>query len=480
MKDITIKTGKSWHTEDQKLVLQVHCSTPSTVSLDKKFYLVCDSSQINKGFSFAKTKPENIKNQGMAANMLRKYLPSAILYDLIQDTLSGDYWAILKRDQIFYIRIEHSSPPQLSFIDANRTVLFRISNRGAYTKRQEFNGELPEANCNNFLSILSSTLEFYITKQAEDKEGRATPPQIKAPGFSFQREAKNRLARRIKTVKKSIQKLKSSIPDNNKISEQDLKSRLLQQYSYLIKEGMYELKISPAMSGKDKEIVITLDSETSAGKIVDDAFVKLKKIQKAALIGKKQLELNEKNLHNMCEDLHKLREHDLSVEEIETILNRYKLANFESSKKRGKSERTALTTKNNQSSRPYKAYISHDGSLILVGKSSTDNDELTKKAKSNDYWLHSLGVTGSHVIIPFKNLKSQVLSPKTKKEAAILALHFSKRRSDYGGEVQICRKQHLKKKKGFPPGKWLVEKSETFYISYTEEDAKTVLERLVR
>ena len=32
---------------------------------------------------------------------------------------------------------------------------------------------------------------------------------------------------------------------------------------------------------------------------------------------------------------------------------------------------------------------------LWVGKAAADNDELCKLAKSNDYWLHAIGVTGS-------------------------------------------------------------------------------------
>ena len=49
---------------------------------------------------------------------------------------------------------------------------------------------------------------------------------------------------------------------------------------------------------------------------------------------------------------------------------------------------------------PYKTYISSTGHTILVGKGAKENDELTKSARSNDYWLHAAGVSGSHVIIP--------------------------------------------------------------------------------
>jgi hypothetical protein len=70
------------------------------------------------------------------------------------------------------------------------------------------------------------------------------------------------------------------------------------------------------------------------------------------------------------------------------------------------------------------------------------------------------------------------LSAASKKQAAILALHFSKRREDRSGEVYCTTRQQLRKKPSFAPGSWEVLKADTLYIRYSEEELKSVLTAL--
>ena len=51
-------------------------------------------------------------------------------------------------------------------------------------------------------------------------------------------------------------------------------------------------------------------------------------------------------------------------------------------------------------------FVSSDGFLILVGRSNSQNDELTTKtARRTDIWLHTKNVHGSHVIISCDGLE---------------------------------------------------------------------------
>jgi predicted ribosome quality control (RQC) complex YloA/Tae2 family protein len=80
---------------------------------------------------------------------------------------------------------------------------------------------------------------------------------------------------------------------------------------------------------------------------------------------------------------------------------------------------------------------------------------------------------GSHVVIP---KKFKTLNPQTKREAGILAVHFSKLRKDQAGEVYFTTRGHLKKKKSMAPGLWIVEKSEILFIRYTDLELRSLLE----
>ncbi len=61
------------------------------------------------------------------------------------------------------------------------------------------------------------------------------------------------------------------------------------------------------------------------------------------------------------------------------------------------------------------------------------------------------------------------------KEAAILAIHFSKYKGDHSGETYLAKKSQIKKRKGMPAGLWNVERCETIFIRYTAEELQKIL-----
>jgi predicted ribosome quality control (RQC) complex YloA/Tae2 family protein len=95
-------------------------------------------------------------------------------------------------------------------------------------------------------------------------------------------------------------------------------------------------------------------------------------------------------------------------------------------------------------------------------------------AKSNDYWLHAVGTTGSHVIIPAREVKGSPPADLIKR-AAILAIYYSKLRGDMAGEVYISRRQHIKKRSGMAPGLWQIVQAETAYYRYDERELQETL-----
>ena len=95
---------------------------------------------------------------------------------------------------------------------------------------------------------------------------------------------------------------------------------------------------------------------------------------------------------------------------------------------------------------------SPDGYLVLIGKTARDNDVLTFKLSSpRDFWFHVSGESGSHVVVANPENESR-LPRETERFAAALAAGYSK--AGTGGEVAVhwCRREEVKKPKGFPPG----------------------------
>lgn len=106
-------------------------------------------------------------------------------------------------------------------------------------------------------------------------------------------------------------------------------------------------------------------------------------------------------------------------------------------------------------------FLSSDGTLILVGKNNKQNDYLTNKlAASNETWLHTKDIPGSHVVI-----RAREYSEQTLQEAAMLAAFFSKARNGSQVPVDHTLVRHVKKPSGAKPGFVIYEQQRTLYVT---------------
>ncbi len=105
---------------------------------------------------------------------------------------------------------------------------------------------------------------------------------------------------------------------------------------------------------------------------------------------------------------------------------------------------------------PYHRYLLPGGGVVLVGRSSQDNDALTfRHARGRDAWLHVVGRPGAHVVIPIDGAGPE---PAALEAAAQLALAHSGFHEGDDGEVAWTRVKYVRKVKG-APGK----------VTYTQE-----------
>ena len=95
-------------------------------------------------------------------------------------------------------------------------------------------------------------------------------------------------------------------------------------------------------------------------------------------------------------------------------------------------------------------FVSSDGFEILVGRSNSQNDELTTKtARRTDIWLHTKSVHGSHVIISCEGLEPP---ERTIEEAASIAAYYSQGREGGKTAVDYTMVRFVKKPSGAMPG----------------------------
>ena len=106
---------------------------------------------------------------------------------------------------------------------------------------------------------------------------------------------------------------------------------------------------------------------------------------------------------------------------------------------------------------------SEDGFLLLVGKNSRQNEEVTfREASGNDLWLHARGVPGAHVII--KSGGRQV--PRgTLEEAASIAAYYSQARGNTSVPVDYTQQRYVRHMKGGGPGMVIYERERTIAVA---------------
>ncbi len=88
------------------------------------------------------------------------------------------------------------------------------------------------------------------------------------------------------------------------------------------------------------------------------------------------------------------------------------------------------------------------GYRVWVGRSSSQNDELVRRAAREDYWLHARDRPGSHVIV--KNPQQHEIPIEVLQQAAQLAAYYSKGRDAAKVPVSYTRVKYLRK--GARPG----------------------------
>ncbi len=112
---------------------------------------------------------------------------------------------------------------------------------------------------------------------------------------------------------------------------------------------------------------------------------------------------------------------------------------------------------------PYRAFVTCDGSQVLVGKGARDNDRLTFQiARGRDLWLHARDAPGSHVVLRVSGRDAP--SQQALLDAALLAAWHSKLRGDGAVDVMWTERKHVRKAAGAGPGKVTAAATRTIQV----------------
>ncbi len=242
-----------------------------------------------------------------------------------------------------------------------------------------------------------------------------------------------------------------------------IKGELLTANIHAISKGMNVFRTVNFYDPECKEIEIAIDPTKTPSENAQKYFSKYNKAKRtlAALeIQKKQNDEELAYLETIFQSLETAKE-EADLDEI-----RMELA------EQGYMKRKTAKKNKSQKSKKTKPlhYISSDGFDIYVGKSNIQNDELTlHTAQSNDIWLHTKDIAGSHVIIKTNGID---VPDSTLLEAANISAYFSKGKNSSHVPVDYTLKKYVKKPNGAKPGMVIYERNKTIYITPDEKNIK--------
>ena len=118
---------------------------------------------------------------------------------------------------------------------------------------------------------------------------------------------------------------------------------------------------------------------------------------------------------------------------------------------------------------------------IWVGRGAAGNERLTfRLARGNDLWFHAREVSGAHVVLRLRGDAPE----RARREAALLAAHFSRLKQAGGGEVAWTEAKHVRRPgrtKGAAPGRVTVSRERVMAVRLDpDEVARLLLTRVPR
>ena len=216
--------------------------------------------------------------------------------------------------------------------------------------------------------------------------------------------------------KKEIQN--KTLKDIENKDEWKLKGELITANIYSVQKGQTMLKAENFYSENPEEIEIALDPTKTPSENAQKYFSRYNKAKRTLAALEIQIKQNDEELEYL-ENVLIAIENAADASDLSEIREELAQQGFVKRKAipRGKQPRL-------KKSQPYH-FLSSDGFDLYVGKSNTQNDELTLKfAQNDDIWLHTKNIPGSHVII--KTGGTEEIPDQTLLEACNLAAYHSK------------------------------------------------------
>lgn len=295
-----------------------------------------------------------------------------------------------------------------------------------------------------YFDSFSKLLEEFYYKKDEKYHVRQRAHDIRRTVLSNIERCSRKLEIQIKSIK-----------DTENMDYYKLCGELITANIYSIEEKADRFTALNYYEEDMPEIVIKLDPMLTASENANKYYAKYNKAKRTRAAAAEQKKQTEEELNYLESVLTSIEssEDDSDIREIKAELA---AQGYIKAKKIPKGKTQVL-----KKSKPMH-FISSDGIDIYVGKSNVQNDELTIKfADSDDIWLHTKNIPGSHVII---KCGSETPPDRTIVEAAVIAATYSKAKESSKVPVDYTARKNVKKPGGAKPGMVIYERNKTLYV----------------
>lgn len=285
--------------------------------------------------------------------------------------------------------------------------------------------------------------------------------------FYFGRDRRDRMNQKSQSLKKLIKthlerdekKLalqEEELTASAKMEEYRVAGELLTAQAYLVPRGAEEVRLPNFYDPRGGEITILLDPALTAAQNAQKYFKRYRKARVARELARDQKEKTLKEIELLEQALF-----DLEESETEQDMADVRRALEDGGVLKPSAGKNGKKKPRQPESVPMR-FEAPDGTEIIVGKNSAQNDRVTGSARGSDTWLHAKDMPGSHVIV-----KAERPSPETLSMALRLAAWYSRGK---GGAVPVdyTLRKNVKKPGGSPAGFVIYTGQKTVVVSVTE------------
>ena len=285
--------------------------------------------------------------------------------------------------------------------------------------------------------------------------------------FYFGRDRRDRMNQKSQALKRLIKthlerdekKLalqEEELSDSARMEEYRVAGELLTAQAYLVPRGAETVALPNFYDPQGGTVDIALDVALTPAQNAQKYFKRYRKARVAQDLAKEQKEKTLKEMTLLEQALFDLEESETEQDmaDVRKILEDASIVKAAGGKGAKKKPRQA-------ESAPMR-FEAPDGTEIIVGKNSAQNDRVTGAAKGSDTWLHAKDMPGSHVIV-----KAEHPSPDTLSMALKLAAWYSKGKG-VSVPVDYTLRKYVKKPGGTPAGFVIFTNQKTVIMTAAE------------